>query len=394
MKIVGIIAEYNPFHDMHAYHIEETRKHAGKDAAVVCVMSGDFVQRGEAAVFSKFLRAETAVLGGVDLVLELPLPWCMSSAEGFARGGVGLLGALGCVDYLSFGAECEDLKMLSAIATMLMDPQLDASIAEELKTGVSYAAARQAAISRDIGSLSQVLEEPNNILAVEYLKAIYQQRLRIEPLAVRREGPGHDKAGGSASDIRRLLALEKPIKEYVPHNCWKLYKKEKELGRGPVTAESLELPLLSRLRMKKNADFALIPDDAEGLSQKLCDAAHEESSFDGVLAAAKSKRYAMARLRRMCMYAALGIRAGDADGIPPYARVLAANDRGRAALRIMQDKSHIPILTKPATVRNLDDESKRVFVLNSDAHDFYVLGYSAMEERRGNADWRTSPRML
>ncbi len=285
-------------------------------------MSGDFVQRGEAAAFSKFLRAEAAVKGGADLVLELPLPWCMSSAEGFARGGVGLLGALGCVDYLSFGAECEDMKTLSTIATMLMDPQFDAAIVEELKTGVSYAAARQAAVSRDLGTLAQVLEQPNNILAVEYLKAIYQQRLRIEPMAIRREGPGHDEAGGSASDIRRLLALEKPIKEYVPHECWKLYKNEKESGRGPVTAESLEQPMLSRLRMKKSADFALIPDDAEGLSKKLCDAAHEEPSLDGVLAEAKSKRYAMARLRRMCMCAALGIQAGDADGIPPYARVL------------------------------------------------------------------------
>jgi len=394
MKIAGIIAEYNPFHKQHAWHIEETRKRAGRDAAVVCVMSGDFVQRGEAAAFSKFLRAEAAVKGGADLVLELPLPWCMSSAEGFARGGVGLLGALGCVDYLSFGAECEDMKTLSTIATMLMDPQFDAAIVEELKTGVSYAAARQAAVSRDLGALAQVLEQPNNILAVEYLKAIYQQRLRIEPMAIRREGPGHDEAGGSASDIRRLLALEKPIKEYVPHECWKLYKNEKESGRGPVTAESLEQPMLSRLRMKKSADFALIPDDAEGLSKKLCDAAHEEPSLDGVLAEAKSKRYAMARLRRMCMCAALGIQAGDADGIPPYARVLAANKRGRAALRIMQDNPRIPILTKPAAVHELDERCKKIFILNSDAHDFYVLGYSAMEERRGNADWRTSPRML
>lgn len=394
MKIAGIIAEYNPFHKQHAWHIEETRKRVGRDAAVVCVMSGDFVQRGEASVFSKFLRAEAAVKGGADLVLELPLPWCMSSAEGFARGGVGLLGALGCVDYLSFGAECENIKTLGTIATMLMDPQLDAAIMAELKTGVSYAAARQAAVSRDIGSLAQVLEQPNNILAVEYLKAIYQQRLRIEPMAIRREGPGHDEAGGSASDIRRLLTLEKPIKEYVPRECWKLYKNEKVLGRGPVTAESLEQPMLSRLRMKKSADFALIPDDAEGLSKKLSDAAHEEPSLDGVLAEAKSKRYAMARLRRMCMCAALGIQAGDADGIPPYARVLAANARGRAALRVMQDKSRIPILTKPATVRELDEHCKKIFILNSDAHDFYVLGYSAMEERRGNADWRTSPRML
>ena len=395
MKIVGIVAEYNPFHKQHAMHIAETREAAGdRDAAVVCVMSGDFVQRGEAAVYSKFARAEAAVLGGADLVLELPLPWCMSSAEGFARGGVGLLGALGCVDYLSFGAECADVKTLNTVATMLMDPALDAAIREELKTGVSYAAARQAAITRDIGSLSQILETPNNILAVEYLKAIYNQRLRLEPIAIERRGPEHDGEGGSAAELRRLLALEKPIKEYVPHDCWKLYKAEREQGRGPVTMESLELPVLSRLRMKKQADFALIPDDAEGLSKKLCDAAHEETSLDGVLAAAKSKRYALARLRRMCLCAALGIRAGDAEGIPPYARILAANSRGREVLRITQEKSRIPILTKPAAVRELDDACKKVFILNSDAHDLYVLGYDAAEERRGNGDWRTSPRML
>ena len=394
MKIVGIVAEYNPFHNLHVLHIEESRKLAGGDTAVVCVMSGDFVQRGEAAVFSKYARAEAAIVGGADLVLELPLPWCMSSAEGFARGSVGLLGALGCVDYLSFGAEYADIKTLSTIATMLMDPALDEAIREELKTGVSYAAARQAAVARDLGSLAEVLEAPNNILAVEYLKAIYAQRLRLEPLAVERRGPAHDGEGGSAAELRRMLELEKSIKEYVPHACWKLYKEEIEEGRGPVNVEALELPILSRLRMKKMADFALIPDDAEGLSKKLCDAAHEETSLDGVLAAAKSKRYALARLRRMCMCAALGIHAGDAEDIPPYARVLAANSRGREVLRIAQEKSRIPILTKPAAVRELDDACKKIFVLNSDAHDLYVLGYSAAEERRGNGDWRTSPRML
>ena len=394
MKTVGIVAEYNPFHDLHAAHIEESRQLAGGDAAVVCVMSGDFVQRGEAAIFSKYVRAEAAVTGGADLVLELPLPWCMSSAEGFARGGVGLLGALGCVDYLSFGAEFADIKTLSTIATMLMDPAFDAAIREELNTGVSYAAARQAAVARELGSLSQVLEAPNNILAVEYLKAIYSQRLRMEPMVIERRGPAHDGEGGSAAELRRMLAQGKPIKDFVPRDCWHLYKEEKEQGRGPVTPDLLELAVLSRLRMKKQADFALIPDDAEGLSKKLCDAAHEETSLDGVLAAAKSKRYALARLRRMCMCAALGIHAGDAEATPPYARVLAANSRGREVLRTAQEKSRIPILTKPATVRDLDDVCKKIFILNSDAHDLYVLGYDAIEERRGNGDWRTSPRML
>lgn len=394
MKIVGIIAEYNPFHNFHAMHIEESRRLAGGDAAVVCVMSGDFVQRGEAAIFSKFARARAAVQGGADLVLELPLPWCLSSAEGFARGGVGLLGALGCVDCLSFGAENADVKSLDAVAALLLEPSFDAAVRDELKTGVSYATARQAAVARRAGPLAQLLVEPNNNLAVEYLKAIRIQKLSLQPLAVERKGPAHDGEGVSAAGLRRMLAQQKPIGAYVPAACQKIYQGELEAGRGPVTAEDLECALLSRLRMKTQMDFSLLPDDAEGLSKKLCDAAHEECSLEEVLSSAKSKRYALSRLRRMCLCAALGIHAGDAAGTPPYARVLAADARGREVLRLAQQRAAVPILTKPASVRNMDGQSKKIFLLGSDAHDFYVLGCSAAAERRGNADWRTSPCVL
>lgn len=394
MKIIGIVSEYNPFHNGHRYHIEESRKAAGGDSAVVCVMSGDFVQRGEAAIFSKFARAEAAAKGGADLVLELPLPWALSSAEAFSRGAVGLLGALGCVDYLSFGSECGDMKVLSALATALLDPAIDAKILEELKTGISYASARQKAIEKDLGSFARYLETPNNILAVEYLKALYTLRLRIEPMTVVRAGAGHDEEGGSASDLRRLLSRGAPISDYVPRACMEIFRHEAEQGRGPVTMDALESAILSRLRMLREDAFALIPGDAEGLGNRLFAAAHEEATLDAVIAGAKSKRYALSRIRRMCMCAALGVRAEDSQGVPPYARVLAANEKGRQVLNCVSKTSSLPVITKPASIKDLPDGARRIFELGSLAHDLYVLGYAAQEEKRGNADWRMSPKIF
>ncbi len=394
MKILGIVAEYNPFHNGHKLHIEESKKAISRDTAVVCVMSGDFVQRGEAAVFSKFARAEAAVRCGADLVIELPLPWSLSSAEGFARGAVGLMGALNCVNYLSFGSECGDIGVLSSLATALTDPFLDSEIREELKNGVSYAAARQAALAKSIGSLADYLAAPNNILAVEYLKAIYDQRLRIEPLTIKRIGAGHDEEGGSASDIRGMLSQGKQIKNYVPKEACEIFRRESEQGRGPVFMDDLESAILSRFRMMDDRIFSEIPDDSEGLGNRLIAAFHEESTLEGVLSAAKSKRYALSRLRRMCLCAALGVKRGQSDGIPPYARILAANETGRAALNIIAEKSLIPLITKPAAVKELSEECVNLFALESSAHDLYVLGYTAQEERRGNADWRASPKMI
>jgi len=394
MKILGIVAEYNPFHNGHKLHIEESKIAISRDTATVCVMSGDFVQRGEAAIFSKYARAEAAVRSGADLVLELPLPWALSSAEGFARGAVGLLGALNCVDYLSFGSECGDMAILNSLATALLDPNIDVEIREELKSGISYAAARQEALSKSIGSLADHLETPNNILAIEYLKAIYNQRLRIEPMTIKRIGTGHDEEGGSASDIRNMLEAGKPIKKYVPKEAYGIFKREREQGRGPVTMEHLECAILSRFRMMDELDFADIPDDSEGLGNRLFSAAQEETSLDGILSAAKTKRYALSRLRRMCMCASLGIKKEQSEGLPPYARVLAANEAGRNILKTISEKSSIPIITKPAAVKELSVECRRLFEQTSAAHDLFVLGYSAKEERRGNADWRTSPKII
>lgn len=391
MKLIGIVAEYNPFHYGHGYHIEESRAIVGQDNAVVCVMSGDFVQRGEAAIFSKFARANAAVAGGADLIIELPPPWALASAERFARGAVGLLGSLGCIDYLSFGSECGDIKTLNMLATAVMDPAVDLRTKQELESGISYAAARQNAVAAEFGSISEYLESPNNILAVEYIKAIYDLRVRMEPLTITRQGAQHDEVGGSASDVRVRLRTKKAISQFVPKKTRAVLRQEIKYGRGPVDMLALEEALLSRFRMLDEQSFNSLPDAGEGLGNRLYAAAHEEATLDAILSAAKTKRYALSRIRRMTICAALGITAEQAQVLPPYARVLAANDKGRKALRIINEKSSVPIITKPASVKDLNEHCQKLFEQTSRAHDLYVLGYPVKSERRGGADYRTSP---
>lgn len=400
MKVIGIVAEYNPFHFGHAFHLEESRRSLGGDTALVCVMSGDFVQRGEAALYSKFARAEAACRSGADLVLELPLPWALSSAEGFARGAVGMLGKLGIVDAISFGSECGDTEAISEAAELLLDPKLGERIRHELKSteGISFAAARQRAVAYYDTGLAGLLEAPNNILGIEYMKAIYAQGLKMRPLTVKRRGSAHDAAGEqlprSASEIRSRIMAGVDTSEDIPHTAASVYDAERRHGRGPVFSEALELAAVSRLRMLTGAAFALLPDCGEGLSERIAAAVSTEASLDAIAAAAKSKRYALSRIRRILMCATLGIKKDAAQNLPPYARVLAANEIGCRLLKQAKEKGSIPILTKPAAVKTLGDECEKLFKLGSDAHDFYVLGYDARQERRGGGDWRSSPTII
>jgi len=399
MGVIGIVGEYNPFHLGHAYHIKKTKEMLG-DCPVVCVMSGDFVQRGEAAVFSKLARAEAACRSGIDPVLELPLPWSLSSAEGFARGAVGLLGSLGTVTHLSFGSECGETDSLEMLAEELLRPSLGSDIKRVLaeNEGISFAAARQRALYDRVGKPAELLSSPNNILAVEYIKQIYDNSFDMKPVTVQRFGAGHDSVAESglrsASELRTRLAHGRDIDGFVPQSANDIYLREERLGRGPVTTESIEQALLSRLRMLGAGSFAALPDAGEGLDNRLMKACREESGIDAILAASKSKRYAMSRLRRMLICAALGVTAGLSEGIPPYARVLAANTNGCALLKDMGHFSRIPLLTKPASVRNLGPDCEKLFSLGASAHDLFVLGFAAKEERKGGSDWKSTPKIL
>ena len=396
MGIIGIVSEYNPFHNGHHYHINESRKLLGDNSAVVCVMSGDFVQRGEASVYSKFSRAEAAVRCGSDLVIELPLAWSLSSAEGFARGAVGLLNNLG-VSHISFGSECGNIEPLETVAKCLLDPSVTNDVKQlmDKEGNVSFPAARQIVLEKRLGPLAKMLELPNNILAIEYLKALHELGSEIKALTVMRYGNGHDKTGDSgpksASELRKAIFDGNDISADIPEEAARVYLKEKERGREASNRAIIDLAMLSRLRMLDEEDFELLPDSADGLGIRLYKAVQQEVSVEAICSAAKSKRFAHARIRRMCMCACLGVTEGMNKTDVPYARVLAANERGCELLKSFRETSKIPVISKPASVRNLSLDCIKSFSLGASAHDFYTLSYSKPEQRIMGEDWRTSP---
>lgn len=376
-KVAGIVAEYNPFHRGHAYHIAETRRLLGADCAVLCVMSGDFVQRGDVAVFDKFARAEMAVRGGADLVLELPLRWSLSPAEVFAHGAVSLLESTGVVTHLSFGSECGDVNRLLAAVDAQHTPAFLEAFNAALASGVSYPRAQELAARRAAPEIAELLTQPNDTLALMYLQALWALDSEIIPVAIPRVGAGHDAAGESdypsASRLRERLRAGERVSEWVPHLP----------EAKPVFLADLEIAILSRLRMLPREAFAALPCSSEGLENVLYKVVHSAAALEEILAAAKSKRYPMSRLRRMLLCAALGVRR---DVQSPYLRVLAANKRGRALLHTMRETATLPVITKPAAARENAE-----FRLTADAHDLYVL---AQPDKTPGQDWRHTPAML
>ena len=399
MNICGIVCEYNPFHKGHLYQLEESRRRLSENTIMVGVMSGDYVQRGEAALFSKFARAEAACRCGMDLVVELPLPWALSSAEGFAAGAVAILSALGCT-HLSFGSESGELESLEKLAETLLNPEIIQAIKQRMTvaSNLSFAAARQQVLEEKLGETAKLIEKPNNILAVEYLKAIYRTQAAMMPLTVKRSGSGHDEAGEgavrSSSELRQLLRLGEDVSAYIPAAAMTVFQRELEQGRAMLNQRDMELAVLSRLRMLEEKAFLALPDGGDGVGQRLYRAAKEEPSLDLVLAAAKTKRVALSRLRRMCMAAALGIDAAMTKGEPPYARVLAADEKGRAFLRQTAGKTTIPVVTKPASVRQLGARAEAMFAAGASAHDLYTLTFLSIADRKGGSDWRTGPKIV
>ena len=399
MAVAGIITEYNPLHRGHLLQMERTRALLGQDTAIVCAMSGSFVQRGDFALVRKHARAEAAVRSGADLVLELPLPWAVSSAEGFSDGGVQVLNATGVVTHLSFGSECGDASALRETAAVLDSEEYKAALRRRLDAGMSYAACRQAAAEELLGGeKAALLAGPNNNLGVEYCRAISRLGSDIQPVTVLRQGAAHDGAAvdgiASASAVRALvrqgqraqaLALMAPAMAEV-------YLREEAAMRAPVLAETCERAVLARLRSMNGAEFAALDEGGEGLANRFRAAAQSAATLAELLDAVKTKRYAYARLRRMALWAYLGITPGERPEHVPYLRVLAANERGRALLGRMRKTASVPVITKPAEVRRMSAEVQRLFALEARATDLYTLAYPKLAA--AGSEWTESPVIL
>lgn len=379
MKIGGIVAEYNPFHNGHKHQLEKS-KELGEWTHTVSVMSSNYVQRGETALISKWARAEMAVKNGVDLVIELPTLWSTSHAQRFALGGVSLLESLGCVDMLSFGSECGNIDELIECKNAINSEAVGERLKENLEYGLSFASARAEALRTVYGNrFFDILEEPNNTLGIEYLQALDKLDSKIVPMTVKRIGAAHDSIirsenFASASDIRSMLLDEnKEWEMFVPQSVADIYNREAESNKAPCPISKLEFSILCCMRQLSAEDIGLSPDVSEGIEYRIHDAALKASSLDELYQLAKTKRYSHARIRRIVLHAFMGFTAEDYKENPPYIHILAMNDKGKEILKEAKETAKKPIITKASDFDELDDYGRHVFALEDMCTDVYSL---------------------
>lgn len=373
MQNVGIIAEFNPFHNGHKYLIDAVKQNGN---AVICVMSGNYVQRGDTAITDKFTRAKMAVLNGADLVVELPTPWAMSTAQNFATGAVGILGALGITDKIVFGSESGDIYALKQTAAVLKSDDFNEKINKKIgSVSTTFAAARNEIFKKEYPYLSHIIDSPNDTLGTEYILAAERVGFTGEFECIKRIGAAHDSADTditvSASLIRKIIKDGKfeDIAKFMPHSVAEILKKT------PIAdIKRIESAVLCKLRMDFGDDkIPTLPDISEGIENRLKNAVLNATSFEELLALTKTKRYTLARIRRLCLSAFLGINDSFFGKMPPYIRVLAMGYRGEELLKQANKNSSLPIITKTKQL-NLDDEfTKKVWSLECVASDIYGL---------------------
>lgn len=334
MKITAVIAEYNPFHNGHTYHLQKVREFSD---CVVVVMSGHLVQRAELASYDKWTRTKAALLGGGDLVIELPALFSYASAERFAHGAICLLNRLSCVQTVSFGSESGNLRLLESLAQDCIHLRQNQSMQNLLKQGYSYPAARQ----RALGERGSALSFPNNTLGVEYIKAAKGMNAGLSFHTVARIGAMHDaKQTGKFSSSSYLRAHPSEMPKAIPPSIAPLFLSESCCQSNNA---QLELPTIVRLRQLSRESFLNLPDVTEGLENRLFRAAQEAQTLEEFLSLAKTKRYTHSRLRRIALSALLDVQKQDMNQLPRYARVLGFNNLGRQALRRMQQTSSLLI---------------------------------------------------
>ena len=370
MKTAIIIAEYNPFHNGHAYQIDVIRS-LGFDK-VVAVLSGNFVQRGSPAITDKAFRARAALNCGVDLVVELPLPYAMATAERFAFGGVSLANAFEDANAtLFFGSESNKMADLKKIVLLLCSPAVDMEIKQLVISGKSYALARQLAVHH-AGGNAELLLNPNDILAVEYLKHIHLTGNRIASAAIPRVEVSHDAiapgSGFASASYLRAACTEQglsALKNYVPHNALKVYLEAAGLGEFPCSGQKIETAVLARLRSMSPEDFALLPDMSEGLPNRLYNTARTALTLDEFVSIATTKRFPSARIRRAAYSAFLNVPAELCRKEPTYMRVIAMNQNGERLVRLASRNIRViaSLTDAPCEYAALEAHSTDLFAL-------------------------------
>ncbi len=370
MSIYGIIAEYNPFHNGHKYLIDQARK-KGADK-IVAVMSGNFVQRGDTAVLSKFERTKQALSCGVDLVVELPTYWAMATAQKFSQGAVEILENIG-IEMLIFGSECGDIERLMKTAYCIRSSDFTSLMRENLDKGLPPATAREKAVDALCGN-GELLRSANDTLAVEYISAAKSLNSDMKFMAVKRQGISHDSNEVSdnycsASKLRECIYDGKldACREFMPKASFEILSEAHKNGKLS-DIRVLDKTILTTLRTMTQAEYKALPDISEGIENRLYSAARISRSFKELLEFASTKRYTNARLRRLIMSAFLKESANEIPNTVPYIRVLGCNEKGAEILKTAREQARIPIIMRSTALKG-----NPTFEFEARATDIYAV---------------------
>ena len=405
-NVLGIIAEYNPFHNGHLHHLIESKKITNSDYTIA-IMSGNFTQRGEVSIVDKWEKTRTAINNGIDLVIELPTLYAISSAENFASGAIKILNSLGIVDFLSFGSESNDISILDDIANVLaFEPaQYKTLLSHELARGESFPKARENAVMmylNNVRRFANVLSSPNNILGIEYLKSLRRQKSKIQPITIKREGSKYNDIKiprssrfASATAIRNLCQSTDditPLQKFIPETSFDILEENIKKGNFVKNLSTFDKEIIYTLRKMSTDEIANLPDVSEGLEFALKTAANQCNSVVELLSIIKTKRYTQTRLQRILLYTILGITKKDMEismSIPaPYVRILGFNDKGQELLsEISKKNKKLEIITSVKKFMDKKGNDNLKLLMNKDiwATDVYTLGYDY--ESKANLDY-------
>lgn len=398
-KILAIIAEYNPFHNGHLYHLEKSKKIVDPDYSI-CIMSGNFCQRGDTSIIDKWSKAEMAIKSGFDLVIELPVIYSISSAENFAEGALKILNAFNNVT-LSFGSECGNINVLNKFANILYDEPKEFStiLTHELAKGISYPKARENALMlylNDVRKYANVLSNSNNILGIEYLKAIKKLRSKVQPITVKRIGTDYNSLKikdrlASATAIRNLIQNDEDVAKLVPKSSFDILSSNMKYGKTVNGLAIFEKEIIYTLRKMSIQEIADLQDVSEGLENLIKTAADSCNTLEDLINSIKSKRYTRSRIQRILLYSLLDITKKDIQEsykVNPYIRVLGVSNHGKELLsEISKKRSKFPVIT--SVKKFMDSSNNKVLknMLSKDilASNIYTLGYDY--DSKSNLDY-------
>jgi len=396
MSVVGIVAEYNPFHFGHKYHLEMSKKETNSEY-VIAVMSGSFVQRGEPSIVDKWTKAKMAIDNGVDLVIELPFIFATQSAEQFAYGSVALLHSLNIVDFISFGSEEGNLDILYEIAHILVEepPYYKYSLKAYLKNGNSFSVSRLKALkdyykkhrAKDI-NLDVILSSPNNILAIEYLKALIRLNSSITPITIKRIG-SHFKETKLSSKIPSATAIRKKlledtksiyeIKDLIPQYTYKHMLQYLDSNKNFNSLDNYNQIIHYLLRIRGSDILTNIIDIEPGLENRIIDMSSKKGDLDSFIQSIVTKRYPRTRIQRILIHSMVGLKKPDFIDIlphyPSYIRILGSNEKGFKLIKKIKERSNIPIITKFSDYKGIDNfYINKTISYDMKATDLFYLG--------------------